>query len=123
MTFLKKRINSFKFAITGIGTFFKTQTHPKIHLSAAIIVIITGFIFKVSSVEWMILVLTISFVLTAEAFNSAIEMLCDKITNEHNPVIKDVKDMSAGAVLISAIASVIVGVIIFLPKILFLFKN
>lgn len=118
MSFLKKRINSFKYAITGIGTFFRSQTHPKIHLLAAIIVTSAGFYYKVSASEWLVLIVIMTIVIVAEAFNSAIEMLCDKITSEHDPIIKNVKDISAGAVLISAIASVIIGLIIFLPAIL-----
>lgn len=118
MSFLKNRIDSFKYAITGIGTFFKSQTHPKIHLLALVFVTLAGFLFKVSTTEWLILILTMTIVLVAEAFNSAMEMLCDKVTSEKDPIIKNVKDISAGAVLLSAIASIIIGLLIFLPKIL-----
>ena len=118
MTFLRKRLNSFKYAFTGIGTFFKTQTHPKIHLFAAIAVIAAGFVFEVSATEWLVLILAIALVLAAEAFNSALEMLCDKVTTEEHPLIKNVKDISAGAVLMSAITSVIIGLIIFIPKVI-----
>ncbi|MBU1101566.1 MAG: diacylglycerol kinase family protein [Bacteroidetes bacterium] len=121
MTFLKKRINSFKYAFTGIGTFFKSQTHPKIHLAAAVLVIAAGFILNVSTTEWLALILTIAFVLTAEAFNSALELLCDKVTKEQSPLIKNVKDISAGAVLMSALAAIVVGIIIFSPKLIALF--
>lgn len=117
MTFLKKRIDSFKYAFTGIGTFFKSQTHPKIHLLAAVLVAILGYIYKIDKSEWMILVLTITMVLVSEAFNSAIEMLSDKVSEEFHPLIKKVKDIAAGAVLIAAIASIIIGLIIFAPKI------
>lgn len=118
MAFLKKRIESFKYAIHGIVTFFRTQTHPKIHLTATIFVIIAGFYFNVSPTEWMILILTMTSVIMAEAFNSAIEFLSDKVSPDIDPIIKKVKDISAGAVLICAITSVFIGLIIFLPRII-----
>ena len=118
MTFLRKRLNSFKYAFEGIATFFKSQTHPKIHLTAAILVTLCGIYFKISETEWMVLIITIIIVIVSEAFNSAIELLCDKVSEEYHPKIKQVKDISAGAVLMAAIASIIIGVIIFLPRII-----
>ena len=96
MPFFKNRIDSFKYAITGIGTFFRNQTHPKIHLLAAVVVSTAGFLFEISTSEWLVLILTMTIVIVAEAFNSAIELLCNKVTTEQNPIIKDVKDISAG---------------------------
>ena len=88
------------------------------NIAFAIFAIIMGIIFKINITEILILVLTIFFVLVSEFMNTAIEMLADLYTTEYNEKIKILKDIGAGAVTLSAIASVIVGVIMFLPKIL-----
>lgn len=117
MAFIKKRLNSFVYAFTGINTFIRSQTHPKIHLTAAIIVVMAGFYFEVSVSEWIALIIIMTIVFVAEALNTALELLCDKISPEKNHVIKNIKDISAGAVLIAALSSLIIGALIFLPKI------
>lgn len=114
----KKLINSFKYAISGIGTSFKTERNMKIHIFVMILVIIAGIVFKVSSLDWIILVTMFGLVISAELFNTAIETVVDMITKEKNEKAKIAKDVAAGAVLVLAIASVIVGLIIFIPKIL-----
>lgn len=110
--------NAMKNAIRGCGLAIKNERNIKIQIVAAIIATIMGFMFKISSVEWLVLVLTIFFVIVTECLNTAIEKTVDMITNKYSESAKNVKDISAGAVLFSAIASVIVGLIIFLPKIL-----
>lgn len=82
------------------------------------LVIIAGFLFKISATEWIFIVLCSMLVLMLEMVNTALEYLCDTITTEYNPIIKVVKDVTAGAVLISAVGSVVTGAIIFLPKII-----
>ncbi len=114
----KKLINSFKYAISGIGTSFKTERNMKIHIFVMILVIIAGIVFKVSSLDWIILVTMFGLVISAELFNTAIETVVDMITKEKNEKAKIAKDVAAGAVLVLAITSVIVGLIIFIPKIL-----
>ena len=114
----KKLINSFKYAIYGIVTSFKTERNMKIHILVMILVIISGIIFKVSLLDWIILVTMFGLVISAELFNTAIETAIDMITKEKNEKAKIAKDVAAGAVLVLAIASVIVGLIIFIPKIL-----
>ena len=96
----------------------KTGRNIKIQIAFAIFAIIMGIILKINITEILILVLTIFFVLVSEFMNTAIEMLADLYTTEYNEKIKILKDIGAGAVTLSAIASVIVGVIMFLPKIL-----
>ena len=86
-----------------------------------IAVIIAGFLLKVDSVEWCILLITIASVWTAESLNAALERNVDLVTIEKKPLAKEAKDLAAGAVLIFAAASVVIGLIIFLPKIIVLF--
>ena len=90
----------------------------RIHLLATILVALAGFYFEVTRIEWIVLCLCIGSVLTAEAFNSAIELLCDRVTIDEDQAIGKIKDIAAAAVLISAVMSAIVGALIFLPRIL-----
>lgn len=113
---------SLKNAINGIWYIVKEGRNIKIQLVFAIIAIIVGFILKISNIEFMILILTIFFVIVSEFMNTAIENLSDLYTTEYNEKIKIIKDIGAGAVTISAIASICVGLIMFLPKILIIFR-
>lgn len=117
MSFLTSRARSFYFAAQGIWAFFKTEPNGRIHLLAAVVITLAGFYFKISIVEWCIQTLCIAMVLSLEMMNSAIEKLIDTYTTEQKPELKYVKDVAAGAVLISAMASLIVATIIYLPKI------
>ncbi|MFZ5365705.1 MAG: diacylglycerol kinase family protein [Patescibacteria group bacterium] len=114
-------ISSFGFAFSGIWQAVKRERNLKIHLLAAILVILAGIYFKISRLEWLVLVLTISLVLTAEIFNSAIEEICnllkEKLSLDYGKTTL-IRNLSAGAVLILAIGSVILGLIIFLPHLL-----
>ena len=112
----KKRGNSFQYAFQGITTFFKQEHNAWIHLAATILVIILSFVFPVSRIEAIALVLTVGFVWVAEIFNTAIEKMMDFISIEQNPKIKTIKDLSAAAVLIAALIAVITGCFIFIPK-------
>lgn len=116
--FISSRIKSFKYAFQGFAPVFKSQANIWIHSLAAIIVVAYGFYFSISKFEWIALCLVIGTVFICEFINSAIETLCDYVSNEKHDAIKKVKDISAAAVLISAIVSVIVGCIIFIPKII-----
>lgn len=115
---LKKRIKSFKFAFNGLWLLIRDEHNARIHLVVAILTIAAGFYFSITSFEWLILILTIGFVFVAEFFNSAIEAIADKVSEEKNPMIKKAKDLAAGGVLFAAILSIIVGLIIFGPKLL-----
>lgn len=112
------RIKSFGFAIEGIITFFKTQHNAWIHALAAITVVVLGFALKVNNTEWCLLAVSIALVFISEMLNTAIEFLTDIVSPDYNPMAKKVKDVAAGAVLISAIAAVVIGLIVFLPKLL-----
>lgn len=118
----KKRFASFSYAFAGIAALVKGEHNARIHCVVAIAVVVTGILLDISQMEWVAVSLCIGAVLMAEGFNSAIEALADKVCKESDPLIKRAKDIAAGAVLIMAIASVAVGLIIFLPKILNLLK-
>lgn len=116
MSYIKKRIAAFTYAFKGVFYLFTHEPHAIIHLIAAIGVIVAGFLFRISAIEWCIISLCIGAVFMAEAFNTAIEKLADKITSEKDPLIGIAKDVSAGAVLLLAIATVVIAAVIFIPK-------
>ncbi|HHB51948.1 MAG TPA: diacylglycerol kinase family protein, partial [Saprospiraceae bacterium] len=93
--------------------FFQSEPNARIHLIIAILVIIAGFYFQLSKYEWGIILLTIAMVITAEAINTALEKLTDLASPDIHPLAKKVKDIAAGAVLISVIFAVIIGGFIF----------
>ena len=113
----KKRIVSFKYAFNGLKIILATQHNFLIHLAVATLVTAAGLIFKIAIWEWCIIVITIAIVLIAEAFNTSIEKVTDLISPEHNILAGKIKDIAAASVLLASIASVIIGLTIFLPKI------
>ncbi len=117
----KKRLESFKYAFNGLCLLIRDEHNARIHLFFATLAIAAGFYFNIHYIEWLILILTIGFVFVAEFFNSSIEALADKISEKEDPLIKKSKDIAAGGVLFTAIISVIVGLIIFGPRLLKLF--
>jgi diacylglycerol kinase (ATP) len=110
-------LESFKYAISGILHTFKTERNILIQACFAIIAILLGLALKISKIEWAIIIFTIMFVIFAEMFNTAIENVVDLVTEDYNEKAKIAKDVAAGAVLISAINAVCMGIIIFLDKI------
>ena len=112
----------FKEAFEGLLKVIATQTTFKVHLIIAFMTMLGAFYFNFNETNWIILTLTVSMVLTAEAFNTAIEFFADYTTKKRNNSIKLVKDVSAGAVMITVITSVIIGLILFYPKLLILLK-
>jgi diacylglycerol kinase (ATP) len=113
---MKKRIRSFGYAGRGIGLVFGSEPNMKIHLIFAILVIICGFIFSISLLEWMFCLLSFGLVIGAEMINTAIENLVNLVSPDHHVLAGKVKDIAAGAVLICAIISAIIGLLIFVPK-------
>jgi undecaprenol kinase len=111
-------LRSFGHAFAGFSHGLRTQANLRIHIAAAVCVIIAGLLFQISTVEWAILVVTIMIVMSAELFNTAIEAAVDRVGNEPHPLSKVAKDTAAGAVLIGAIGAVIVGLLIFGPRLL-----
>ena len=114
---LGKLIKSFGFAFNGIWLMVKNEQNARIHVFAAIVVVCAGFYFDISVYEWIAISIISGCVLSAEAVNSAIESLADIVSPGYNEKIKVVKDIAASAVLIIAIIAIIVGLLIFLPKI------
>ena len=114
----KKMINSFKNAFNGMIVSFKQERNMKIHISIMFLVILLGIIFKIKMVEWIICIICFALVIGGELFNTAIEITIDIAMPNLNEKAKKVKDISAGAVLVLAIASAIIGFIIFVPKII-----
>ena len=113
----KKLINSFKYEIEGFISSFKTERNMKIHVLAMLIVVALGIFLKLNKIEWCIIAIAIVIVLSAELFNTAIETVVDMISPEKNEKAKLVKDIAAASVLVLAMGAVIVGAIIFIPKI------
>ena len=118
---IKKFINSFQYPIKGLRYAYKNEQNLAVDVGIALLVLIFGFLFKINKYEWAILMLTIGLVISCELVNTAIEAVVDLVTEEYHPLAKVAKDTSAAAVLIFAIIAVIVGLIIFLPKVIALF--
>lgn len=114
----KKLRNSFKYAFEGVHRELKEEQNLKIHILIMILVIIAGFTLKLSPMEWIICIILFGFVIALELINTAIELTVDLAMPEIHPKAKAAKDIAAAAVLVSATCSVIIGVIIFLPKII-----
>lgn len=114
----KSLINSFKCAFSGVGSAFKTERNIKIHLSIALLVIIFGILLRISVAEWLICITLFALVIGGELFNTAIETVVDMAEPKISDKAKRAKDISAGAVLVFAIGSAIIGLIIFVPKII-----
>ncbi len=117
-----RTLRSFGFAWAGLKFVFSTQRNFRIHLLMAALVILLGIGLHISTMEWLVVLICIAFVLFAELINTAIEKLCDVVQQEIHPQIKLVKDIAAGAVLASAVMSAVIGVIIFLPRIIYFIK-
>ena len=113
---LKKFFHSFTYPIKGLRYAYRNEQNLVVDVGMAILVVIAGFIFKVSVTEWALLALTIGLVISCELINTAIEAVVDLVTEEYHPLAKVAKDTSAAAVFIFAIVAVIVGIIIFGPK-------
>jgi diacylglycerol kinase (ATP) len=119
---LISRLGSFKYAFRGFWLLLRNEHNSRIHLFAAIVAIVLGFILKINLSEWSILVLVIGIVFITELFNTTIETVSDIIDKKWNESIRNAKDYSATAVLVAAIISVLAGGIIFIPKLLYLLE-
>ena len=114
----KNVISSFKYAFQGIFSALKTERNLKIHVTIMILVIIAGIVLKISKIEWIICIILFGLVIGGEMLNSAIETVVDIAMPDINPKAKFAKDAAAGAVLVFAIASAIIGFMIFGPKLI-----
>jgi len=111
------RIRSIRYAVEGFWLMLRTQHNAWVHLAATILVILLGLFLGLPTDAWLALILAIAAVWIAEALNTAFELLCDVAQPDFHPKVKAAKDVAAAAVLLSAIAAVAVGTIVFLPPI------
>ena len=121
LSFIKSLLKSFQYAWDGIRFCFGVEKNLTIMLIISIISIIGGFYFKISNTEWLVSLILITGVFSLELFNTAMEKFLDLFYPEKNEKVKNIKDLMAGGVAIVSIGAGIIGVIIFLPKILTLF--
>ncbi len=115
---LRDRLRSFTYAFFGLKILLKTQHNSWIHLVVTGVVFAVGVLLRVSAIEWCVLTLAMASVWITETLNTAIEFLTDLVSPEFHPIAGQVKDLAAAAVLISAVGAAIVGVILFLPRII-----
>lgn len=118
---ITNRIRSFRYAFIGFWTLLKTQHSAWCHVLSTVAVIAAGFYFGISQSEWCWLVLVMTAVWSAEAFNTSIEFLSDVVSPEFHPLIKHAKDVAAAAVLITVIGSIAIGLLTFAPYIIAFF--
>ena len=111
------RPGSFRAAFRGLVTVFRSESNFRIHLSVFVIVIAAAILLHIPAEKWLILILVSGLVFVSECFNSAIEYLADRITGEHDEMIRRAKDVAAAGVLISAFVAAVAGLIIFIPEI------
>lgn len=109
------RITSIKHAIHGIAFVLRTQHNAWIHAAGTMLVVVAGFFFHLTAVEWCWIVIAATSVWTAEALNTALELIADAAAKDFHPLIGHAKDVAAGAVLVTAIGASIIGLIIFWP--------
>ncbi len=120
---LRRRIDSFRYAFQGLADLFRSQPNARIHLVATVVVALAGVWLHISRLEWLALVICIALVIALEAMNTALEYLTDLVSPEFHPLAGKAKDAAAAAVLIGAFGAVIVGLIIFMPRIMVLFQR
>ena len=109
---------SFGYAFQGIFNTIRTERNIKIHCAAAILVTIFGIWLQISKTEWMICFILLGLILALELVNTAVEATVDLFTEERKPLAKKAKDAAAGAVLVAAIFAAVIGILIFIPKLL-----
>lgn len=117
------RAKSFAYALRGMGIILKTQHNFWVQIVAIVITVALGVYCMISPVEWGLLIFAMTTVLVAEAFNTAIEIDIDLTSPNYHPYAKDTKDVAAGAVLIAVLGAVLIGIVIFIPKIMPLFSR
>jgi len=114
-----KRLKSFSYAFNGLKILLREEHNSRIHFVATVAVIIFAIVFDLNVYEWIAIIFSSGLVITAEIINTAIENIADFISPEKNEKIKVIKDLSAAAVLISALTALCIGLIVFIPKIKF----
>lgn len=116
---ISKRLKSFLYAFNGLRVLFKEEHNSRIHFIATVIVLTAAILFRLNTYEWIAIIFSIGLVITVEIINTVIENIADFISPDKNEKVKKIKDLSAAAVLISAMTALSIGLIVFLPKIKF----
>lgn len=112
---IRKHLASYQYAMRGIWLAFRYERNMVFHLVAAVAVLIVNCLLAISRTEWLITLMLIGIVWMAEIFNTAIEKLADRVTQNPDPMIGQAKDLAAGAVLIICFAAVVCALIIYCP--------
>jgi diacylglycerol kinase len=115
---IQARLKSFTYAWNGLKILLKEEHNARIHLVAAIIVLIASYLLKLNTIEWVIILFAIGLVFITEIINSAIENIADFVSPDKHDKIKKIKDLAAAAVLVSAFIAIVIGLIIFVTKLL-----
>lgn len=110
-------VRSFGYALRGLGILLRTQANARIHAAATVLVVTAGFWFRISRSEWAAIAAAIGLVWTAEGLNTALETVVDLVSPEPHPLAGRAKDVAAGAVLCAALAALVVGALIFGPRV------
>jgi diacylglycerol kinase len=113
---LARLLRGFPPAWQGLGHVLATERHARFHLLATVTVALLGWTLGLERMEWTCIILSMGLVWTTEILNTAVERLADRVTGEPDPLIGKAKDLAAGAVLVAAIVAVVVGALIFAPK-------
>lgn len=111
----QSQLQSFRVAFQGLAVLAKNERNFRIHLVFTFLVLGLSALLGVSVVEWLVVILLIAMVLSAEAINTCLEYLCDLVSPDYHPLVKKIKDIAAGMVLLNAIIAVVAGCIIFIP--------
>lgn len=115
---IKRFYESFMYAVKGLIATYQKEPNMKIHILVSVLVIVFGFLLKVSLIEWIFLIFSIGLVIASEIINTSIENLVDLATMEYHEKAKIAKDTAAGYVLVLSVTAAIIGLIIFIPKII-----
>lgn len=115
---LRQRLHSFSHALAGIRTLIRSQHNAWIHLAATLVTLLAALLLEVTRSDWMLLIFAIALVWMAEALNTAVELLADAVSREHNALIGQAKDVAAGGVLLAAVAAALIGLLVFAPHML-----
>ncbi|PXW91628.1 undecaprenol kinase/diacylglycerol kinase (ATP) [Streptohalobacillus salinus] len=115
---IKKKSVGLKYAANGLKYALTNEINMRVHALIVCVVIVFGFILRVNFTEWVLLFLTFGLVLTAEVFNTAVEVMLDHLAPERHPKVGIIKDLTAGGVLVASLIAFIIGCIIFIPKII-----
>jgi diacylglycerol kinase (ATP) len=115
---ISARLKSFRYAIRGLRVLVREEHNARVHLAASLCAVAVGAVLRLSSAEWRWLVLAIALVWLAEAFNTAIEDLCDRICPDFDPAIGRIKDLAAGGVLVATLAAAAIGLLTLGPPLL-----